>query len=443
MSNIDSAGSKTNTVSNLPPGVYGVSESLSAGGIAELGLQTVDSSGVLTVTNLYGSILTIYPYAGTNLPPEIYEVPNTADSNPTYLKTGSGSSATLTIHATDPELDPLTYNWQLLSAPAGAAVSLVNSNSSVATANNLTVAGLYTFLASVSDNHGNTATRTVGLNVFSNNQPPIVQVVQSRSPPGPPYVPILPTLPTNVVWLLAQVEADLEGNTLSNYWSLVSQPSGASATLLTPGANNCILTNLNVAGDYAIQLSVSDGFNVVTKNLTVTVDPPNLHAPAIANAGGAYVSPGRGHLQATTSDADGDYITSWWDVISKPTNSIVTLADPAAATTDFQVDTIGNYTFQLTTVDRTLWTQSANIVVAVTNVPVTLSIQPQGENMLLTWPAAGFRTNYLQASWNVSGIYSNIGTNILISGNGVTNNYLDAGASTNWPARFYRVRLTP
>jgi hypothetical protein len=30
-------------------------------------------------------------------------------------------------------------------------------------------------------------------------------------------------------------------------------------------------------------------------------------------------------------------------VISKPTNSTVTLADPAAATTDFQVDTVGTY----------------------------------------------------------------------------------------------------
>jgi hypothetical protein len=200
---------------------------------------------------------------------------------------------------------------------------------------------------------------------------------------------------------------------------------------------------MTVTGDYGVQLEVGDGFNVVTQSLTVSVDPPNPDAPTIANVSGAYLSSGQGHLQATTSDADGDWISSWWDVISKPTNSTVTFTDPASATTDFQVDTVGTYTFQLTTVDRTLWTQSADIVVVVTNVPVTLSIQPEGNDMLLAWPAAGFRTNYLQAAWNVSGIYSNIETNILISGNGVTNNYLDVGASTDWPARFYRVRLTP
>ncbi len=182
---------------------------------------------------------------------------------------------------------------------------------------------------------------------------------------------------------------------------------------------------------------------MVTKNLTVTVDPPNLHAPTIVNAIGAYVSPGHGHLQATTSDADGDWISSWWDEVSKRTNSTVTLTDPAAATTDFQVDTVGAYTFQLSTVDRTLWSQSGNISVMVTNVPVTLSISPQGNNLLLTWPAAGFRTNYLQAAFNVTGAYLPINSNILISGNGITNSYLDVGASTNWPARFYRVQLLP
>ena len=439
LANFNTTSNNIATVTNLPAGVYGVSYATAANGIAELGLQTVDSSGTLTVALLYNTVMTIYPYAGTNLPPEIYVNANTTEASPAYLKTPA-SSVTLAVNAVDPELDPLTYNWQLSSAPAGAVVSLVNSNTASATAKGMTVSGLYVFVASVSDNHGNTTTRRVGVNVFSGDQPPIVQAVQARPIAGPPFNPPLITLPQNAVTLLAQLIYDLENDPISYTWSVTNQPPGASALLLSPTNSLCILTNLNVAGDYAIQLNVSDGFNVVTQNLTVTVDPPNLHAPTIANAGGAYVSPGQGQLQATTSDADGDWITSWWDVISKPTNSTVTLTDPSAATTGFQVDTVGTYTFQLTTVDRTLWTQSANIVVAVTNVAVTLSIQPQGNDMLLTWPTAGFRTNHLQAASNVSGTYSNIGTNILIFGNGVTNSYLDPGALTNWPSRFYRVQ---
>ena len=72
------------------------------------------------------------------------------DANPAYLKTPA-SSVTLAVSAADPELDPLTYNWRLVSAPGGATVSVVNSNSASATANGLTVdapkvmraAGLY------------------------------------------------------------------------------------------------------------------------------------------------------------------------------------------------------------------------------------------------------------------------------------------------------------
>jgi len=45
---------------------------------------------------------------------------------------------------------------------------------------------------------------------------------------------------------------------------------------------------------------------VVTQSLIVSVDPANPDAPTIANARGAYLSPGLGQLQATTSDADGD-----------------------------------------------------------------------------------------------------------------------------------------
>jgi hypothetical protein len=443
MSNIDSPGSKTNTVSNLPPGVYGVSESLSSGGIAELGLQTVNSSGVLTVVVPYGSILTIYPYAGTNLPPEIYEAAGLAGASPAYLTLGMGSSATLTVSATDPELNPLTYNWRVLSAPVGANISLANSNSATTTAQNLTVAGLYVFLATVTDNQGGSATRQIGLNVFNGDQPPIVQVVQSRSPPGPPWIPPLLTLPEDSTWLLAQVELDLAGYALSNNWALLSEPTGAAATLTTPDTNNCIVSNMTVAGDYVFQLSVSDGYELVTTNLTVTVDPPNLHAPTNTVNGISYVGPGHGHLSATAGDADGDWISSWWVVVSKPPGSTVTFNDPASPTTDFYVDTAGTYAFQLSTVDRTLWSQSGNITITMSNVPIVLSILPQGNSMLLTWPSGGYGTNILQAASSVTGNYSNLVLDAQSPLSNTSDSYLDLGAATNWATRFYRLRLLP
>jgi hypothetical protein len=73
-----------------------------------------------------------------------------------------------------------------------------------------------------------------------------------------------------------------------------------------------------------------------------------------------------------------------------------------------------------------------------------LSITPQGSDVLIAWQAGAGRTNILQATPGLSAGYTNLSSNIFITGNGDTiTNYLDAGALTNWPARFYRVRLSP
>ncbi len=414
-----------------------MSESAGSADITELGLQAVTAGGYLTVTDLYNDVLTIYPYPGTNMAPEVYQY----SANPAYLKTASGSSIALAAAATDPELNALSYKWSIASWPGGANVTFVNSNSASTTANGLSVAGFYLFNVSVSDGI-NTVTKPIGFNVLAGNQPPMIDVVHSRSPLGVTNS-LLVTLPQNSTWLLDQVAYDLEGNTLTYNWSVVSQPAGAAATLQTPTANNCIATNLNVAGDYDFRVTVSDGTTPVSDDVIVTVDPPNLHAPTIAGASGMYVSPGQGHLQATTSDADGDWIASWWNVISKPAGATVTFDDPASPITDFHVDRAGNYIFELNTVDRTLWAQSANLTVTITNALIQItSIKPQGSDVLITWQAGPGDTNAVQAAPNVSGIYSNLSPNILVPGSGITN-YLDTGVLTNWPKRFYRVNLSP
>ncbi|HEY5296636.1 MAG TPA: hypothetical protein VIK59_01795, partial [Verrucomicrobiae bacterium] len=54
----------------------------------------------------------------------------------------------------------------------------------------------------------------------------------------------------------------------------------------------------------------------------------------------------------------------------------------------------------------------------------------------------GGRTNVLQTTTNLVGSWSNVSPNIVLAGDGDSiTNYLDAGAVTNTPARFYRVQL--
>ena len=76
-----------------------------------------------------------------------------------------------------------------------------------------------------------------------------------------------------------------------------------------------------------------------------------------------------------------------------------------------------------------------------------ISILPSGINLLVTWMTGSGRTNALQATTGgpSSGYNTNGFTDIFIVTNtsGPVTNYLDVGAATNAPARYYRVRLVP
>ena len=74
------------------------------------------------------------------------------------------------------------------------------------------------------------------------------------------------------------------------------------------------------------------------------------------------------------------------------------------------------------------------------------SIVQHGNDMLITWTTVGGKTNVLQAASGAGGGgFSNNFTDIFTVLNTINTvtNYLDAGAATNYPARYYRVRLLP
>ncbi|MGD0651032.1 MAG: Ig-like domain-containing protein [Verrucomicrobiia bacterium] len=69
-----------------------------------------------------------------------------------------------------------------------------------------------------------------------------------------------------------------------------------------------------------------------------------------------------------------------------------------------------------------------------------IGIAQEGDDVRVTWATAGGRTNVLQATGSLLGVFFNISPNIVIAGVGdVVTNYLDKGAATNATCRFYRV----
>jgi hypothetical protein len=78
------------------------------------------------------------------------------------------------------------------------------------------------------------------------------------------------------------------------------------------------------------------------------------------------------------------------------------------------------------------------------------SILQLGNDIVLTWTAAGGTTNQVQVTAGAvndscaTNSFTNLGAQMVIGGSGiVTTNYNDVGGATNKPTRFCRVRLVP
>jgi hypothetical protein len=93
--------------------------------------------------------------------------------------------------------------------------------------------------------------------------------------------------------------------------------------------------------------------------------------------------------------------------------------------------------------------QCIYVVQNVTVPPNITGVARLGNNMLITWTTTGGKTNVVQATnGGAGGNYTNNFTDlspiIIPIGSSLTStNYLDVGDATNFPARYYRVRLVP
>jgi len=250
---------RTVTITGLPAGIYAVSHCVGREPFVELGPASVGADGALTVDVAANSVLTIYPHGADNMPPTVTRWV----SDPDFL-TAPATSVRLSCAATDPELDPLTYTWSVVSQPAGASVVLGSRQGATVPATGLSVPGDYVFAVAVSDGR-RTVTRRVLVRAFDGNQPPVPTDVHNRIP----------------VWvrvrdggtLLRSGAWDIEKDPLTFRWSVLSQPAGADARLETPEEAACRVTNMTVPGDYVFRLQVSDPTHTVAVEHTVPVYP--------------------------------------------------------------------------------------------------------------------------------------------------------------------------
>ena len=177
----------------------------------------------------------------------------------TVVLDGSASS--------DPDKDPLTFSWSILSKPAGSAATL-SDPTAVKPTFSADRPGTYVGQLIVNDGQLNSAPDTV--TVSTENSVPIANAGADQTVPA-----------GSTVQLDGSLSNDPDGSPLFYFWSITTKPQGSNATLSDPSvAKPTFVADTN--GTYVVQLIVGDGLLVSAPD-TVMITSEN-HAPVV-NAG--------------------------------------------------------------------------------------------------------------------------------------------------------------
>lgn len=244
---------------------------------------------------------------------------------------GAGSS--------DPDGDSVTYSWSLLHLPEGSTAVLSDPSAAQPT---FTADLLGTYVAQL------IVAEAAGEQLKSD--PVTVLVTVTNTAPLADAGPDQVVRTNSLVQLDGSGSSDPDGDALSFGWTLVSKPLSSTAELAGADSIDPQLVP-DLAGDYVIELVVSDGLlTSAADSVTITATD---QAP-IADAGpDQSVQPGAlVNLDGSgSSDPDGQPLRFSWRFTALPGGSTATLSGATTATPSFTADVAGIYLAELTVSD--------------------------------------------------------------------------------------------
>ncbi len=281
----------------------------------------------------------------------------------------AGNDITITLPTTNAQLNGSassdedgsieSYRWAQVSGPATATIAAANA--SATGLSNLQTVGSYVFELTVTDNSGATAKDRVTV---------IVNPAANKAPVARAGNDITITLPTTSAQLNGSTSSDEDGSIQSYRWAQLSGP--ATATISSATASTTGISNLQTAGSYVFELTVTDNSGATAKDqVTVTVNIAPNKAP-VARAGNDFaitLPTASAQLDASGStDEDGQITSFQWRQLSGPVTATIQSATAANSSVDNLV-TAGTYVFEITITDNRGATASAQVTITVNPVP--------------------------------------------------------------------------
>ncbi|MDY6990901.1 MAG: PKD domain-containing protein, partial [Thermodesulfobacteriota bacterium] len=242
-------------------------------------------------------------------------------------------------NSSDPDHDPLTYEWAITSSPEGSSATL-SDPTGVDPFFYADLPGTYVVQLIVNDGEVDSAPDTV--TITTANSPPVADAGSDQTV----FVGVEVTLD-------GSGSSDVDNDPLTYFWSFTTIPDGSSAELSDPTAVDPTFMP-DLPGIYIAQLIVNDGL-VEGDPDTVTITTEN--SPPVADAG-----PDQIVFEGDTvtldgsgsSDVDGDPLEFDWSLTGVPEGSSAELSDPTAVDPTFLADLPGTYVAQLIVNDGTV-----------------------------------------------------------------------------------------
>ncbi|EKO3866266.1 PKD domain-containing protein [Vibrio harveyi] len=236
-----------------------------------------------------------------------------------------------------------TYTWSISKKPQGSNVKLNNVNA-VSPYFTPDVAGDYTVQLVTNDGKKDSSAQslTITATEVNTNVAPVIYASETY------------TAALDQTLKLDAKAYDADNDMLSYQWALNSAPKNTTMSLSNASTKQATL-KANVAGEYKLTLTVSDGKEETTKEITINYSADNVAPVAMAGRDTTFELGGTATLDASASiDGNDSGVTYQWEFVSKPSASTAELSDATSAKPTFTPDVEGDYALALTVSDGAL-----------------------------------------------------------------------------------------